>query len=199
MHSNKKKYICSPTLFLSLILILVITCGKKAPVDGVLTEITSVDGRATHMKSPDGYFNVPIANTILQSFAGLQSYIQHGGVSITGEFTLYFAGYDLNDLNPQAFFIVLLKRDGSYIQSGFTLKNVDLAPMPDAPPSFDKKYFTNYTFSFLPAFDDPNLSLPESHIYNIEFWECIGKCTISDSKLKTDKKAEIILNYSIGP
>ena len=164
-----------------------------APREGVFTQITRVKVGDIGFGSNDGYYHGTVTNnTVTQTIAQAHDYvINHGGIGIGGDFTVYTAHYCCLNLSGSFNFIKIFKRDNIPVNS--SIQYVKLAPSQLFQPVEDM------SFSFNVTFDDPNITMPESHVYTLEFWECMGECKPDEYDKKTDKKAEIVIYYSVVP
>jgi len=169
-----------------------LSCGSFPPRDGVFTEITKLKFSATGFGSNDGYFHgTMVNNTLTQTLAQAKDYaLNHGGIVIGGDFTVYLASYCCFN-GAHGWYLKMFKRDNISANNQITYEK--------QVPSEILHRVDDFLFSFKPTFDDPTISMPESHVYTIEFWECLGECKPDEYNKKTDKKGEIVINYSVTP
>ena len=170
-------------------------CASFPSKEGVFTEITSVKGSATSWGSNDFYShgNTVTNNTVIQPLAQAQDYIaNHRGIGIGGHYSVHLAYYCCFNTSRVLSFIKIFKRDNIPINN-----SIVYIPQIGAGSFFE---FTEVnSFEFNVTFDDPTISTPESHVYTLEFWECVGECRPDEYDKKTDKKGEIVINYSVVP
>lgn len=174
-------------------------CGSLPPKEGVITQITGVDGSVNKLMSGDQFFNIQlsIANpqTVIQTLAEAQNYsTNHGGIRLGGNWILFHQGYGCyNFIGPfSAHYVLIFKRDNVNANHLILYDFVNR-------PILTQNQSISAQFTFNVTFDDPNITMPESHVYTLEFWECMGECKPDEYDKKTDKKAEIVIYYSVVP
>ena len=170
------------------------SCESFPPRNGVFTEITKVKGSATALSPKDGFYPYVYINnnTISQTISQARDYVNnHGGIIIGGNFTVYIAPYCCFNEARTGSYLKIFKRDNIPVNNNITYGKL--------APSQILQRVDDMDFTFNVTFDDPTISVPESHIYTIEFWECLGECKPTEYDKKTDKKGEITINYSVTP
>ena len=167
---------------------LIYVCGNTPPKKGLITEITSVTVFLTDIRDGNGIQSTLTEKNpidIVQTLAQAQSMMfNYKGIIFDGSYSLEIRAYGCNK-NSGSNYLVILNRDGIPFNTNFSY--------------IYKSEFQTAQFRIEPAFDDPNLSLPESHVYTLEFWECNGECKQYEYDKKSDKKAELTINYSVVP
>jgi len=166
-----------------------LSCISFAPREGVFTHIQKV--KSTSFRVSGNVYQTISNNSLTQTIAQAKDFaINHGG-RIFGNFTVYYDTYCCFNPNYPARYITIFKRDNIIVNN-----NIQYVQMPPSQilENVDDKLFTIHV-----TFDDPAISMPESHVYTIEFWECLGECKPIEYDKKTDKKAEIVINYSVTP
>jgi hypothetical protein len=166
-----------------------------APQEGVFTEISDFYGVALEIQSVNGYYSENISdNTVTQTLSVAQDWINnHGGIIIHGVFNFTLSHYCCFYGDKYYTYVIIFKRDNLLSENSIEyVRRQDFGLLFD-PVSPVEDFYIDVTF------DDSTISTPENHTYTLEFWECLGECAIDDYDLITDKKGEIIINYSVVP
>ena len=174
-------------------LIAFFNCCSFSPRNGVFTQIKKVSSTVTAYGSTDGYYHGTVTNnTLTQTFTQARDYVfNHGGIGIGGNFTVFLDYYCCFNESKSISYLKILKRDNIIVNNNIQYSK--------RPPSDVLQRVNDMDFTFNVTFDDPTISVPESHVYTIEFWECLGECKSNEYDKKTDKKGEIVINYSVVP
>ena len=102
-------------------------------------------------------------------------------------------------LTPYLYYLTIPRQDGTLLSVYPAGTHIDIN-------TITKVFIGGFLYGSLAGsaafplnFNDPTLSSPESHVYTLEFWECLGPCNRTDYDRKTVKKDEISVTVVYTP